>query len=102
MRLAAGIDGWKWLDNKRWHPLVPVSLDDDEDMETKISEKAQREFDIVLAAREAVVPPLRRFGEALKKANNVQEMCEALYRLLDHSDAADRLERWSMQDIQAG
>lgn len=100
--LAAGIDGWKWLDDKRWHPLVPVSLEDDEDMETKISDKAQREFDIVLASKEAVVPPLRRFGEALKKANNVQEMCEALYRLLDHSDAADRLERWGIQDIQAG
>lgn len=100
--LAAGIDGWKWLDKKRWHPLVPVSLDDDNEMDTKISEKAQREFEIVLAAREAVVPPLRRFGEALKKADNVQAMCEALYRLLDNSDAADRLERWSMLDIEAG
>ncbi|HTG70768.1 MAG TPA: helicase-exonuclease AddAB subunit AddB [Candidatus Udaeobacter sp.] len=100
--LAAGIDGWKWLDKKRWLPLVPVSLEDDAEMETKISDKAQRELDIVLAAREAVVPPLRRFGEALKKANNVQEMCEALYRLLDHSDAADRLERWGIQDTQAG
>lgn len=100
--LAAGIDGWKWLDKKRWHPLVPISLDDDEEMDTKISDKAQREFDIVLAAREAVVPPLRRFGDALKKAENVQEMCEALYRLLDQSDAADRLERWSLQDTQAG
>jgi ATP-dependent helicase/nuclease subunit B len=100
--LAAGIDGWKWLDKKRWHPLVPVSLDDDEDIAVKISEKAQREFDIVLAAREAVVQPLKRFGEALKKAGNVQEMCEALYLLLDHSGAADRLERWGIQDAQAG
>ncbi|CAM4519682.1 ATP-dependent helicase/nuclease subunit B [Paenibacillus endophyticus] len=100
--LAAGIDGWKWLDDKRWHPLVPVSLDDDADIETKISDKAQREYDIVLAAKEAIVPPLRRFGELLQKAANVQEMCEALYRLLDQSDAADRLERWAMQDTQSG
>lgn len=100
--LAAGIDGWKWLDKKRWHPLVPVSLDDDSEMDAKISDKAQREFEIVLAAREAVVPPLRRFGEALKKAENVQAMCEALYRLLENSDAADRLEHWSALDIEAG
>jgi len=100
--LAAGIDGWKWLDHKRWHPLVPVSLDDDEDIETKISEKAQREFNIVLAAREVVVPPLRRFFDALNKAGNVQGMCEALYRLLDESEAADKLERWSIQDNEAG
>ncbi|MDQ0111720.1 helicase-exonuclease AddAB subunit AddB [Paenibacillus harenae] len=100
--LAAGIDGWKWLDRKRWHPLVQQSLDDDSEMETKISEKAQREFDIVFAASEAVVPPLRRFGETLAKADNIQAMCEALYRLLDHMDAADKLERWSRQDTEAG
>lgn len=100
--LAAGIDGWKWLDRKRWHPLASVSLDDDRDMETAISDKAQREFDRVFAAREAVVPHLRRFGDAMKKAENVQQMCEALFRLLDHIDAADRLERWGRQDMEAG
>lgn len=100
--LASGIDGWKWLDKRRWHPLVPVSLEDDAEMETKISGKAQLEFDIVLAAREAVVKPLASFGEALKKAKNVQEMSEALYRLLDQSAAADRLEQWGIQDTQAG
>ncbi|WP_028610364.1 helicase-exonuclease AddAB subunit AddB [Paenibacillus harenae] len=100
--LAAGIDGWKWLDKKRWRPLVPVSLDDDSDMETVVSEKAQREFDIVLAARASVVPPLRRFGDAMKKAENVKEMCIALYRLLDETKAADRLERWSQEDMEGG
>lgn len=100
--LAAGIDGWKWLDRKRWRPLVPQSLDDDTDIETRISDKAQREFDIVMAAREAVVPPLKRFGEALGQAGTVQAMCEALYRLLERIDAADKLERWSRQDAEAG
>ncbi|CAM4309778.1 helicase-exonuclease AddAB subunit AddB [Paenibacillus alkaliterrae] len=100
--LAAGIDGWKWLDKRRWHPLVPASLDDDTEIETAVNEKAQREFEIVLAAREAVVSPLRRFGDALKNANDVQSMCAALYRLLEQSDAADRLERWSLQDMEAG
>ncbi|WP_138753334.1 helicase-exonuclease AddAB subunit AddB [Paenibacillus sinopodophylli] len=100
--LAAGIDGWKWLDNKRWYPLVPVSLDDDAAMETVISEKAQREFDIVLAAKEAIVPSLQRFGDKLQEAPNVQKMCEALYLLLDQSGAADRLEQWAMQDTQMG
>lgn len=100
--LAAGIDGWKWLDRKRWYPLVSVSLEDDSEIETKISDRAQREFDMVLAAREAVVPLLRRFGDSLKKAADVKAMCEALYRLLDHADAADRLERWGRHDMEAG
>lgn len=100
--LAAGIDGWKWLDRKSWRPLVPVSLDEDDDIETTVSAKAQKEFDIVMAAREAVVPLLSRFGDSLRRAANVRGMCEALYRLLDHADAADRLERWSREDLDGG
>lgn len=100
--LAAGVDGWKWLDGKSWRPLVSVSLEDDTDIETAVPEKAKLEFDTVLAAREAIVPPLRRFGEALKKAEDVREMSLALYRLLDEAACADRLEAWSAQDLEAG
>lgn len=100
--LAAGIDGWKWLDAKSWQPLAKVSLEDDEEMETNVSASAQREFDIVMAAREAVVPPLKRFGDSVRKAGSVRGMCEALYQLLDQIDAADRLERWSSEDMGSG
>lgn len=100
--LAAGVDGWKWLDSKRWKPFVVQSLEDEKDESAEVSGYAKREFDAVMAAREAIVPPLRRFGLALKKAPDVKTMCEALYRLLDHADAADRLERWSRQDAAAG
>ncbi|MCR2803189.1 helicase-exonuclease AddAB subunit AddB [Paenibacillus soyae] len=100
--LAAGIDGWKWQDAKCWRPLAKVSLEDDEEMETSVSASAQREFDIVMAAREAVVPPLKRFGDSLRKAGSVRQMCEALYRLLEQTDAADRLERWSTEDMERG
>ncbi|MCU6707664.1 helicase-exonuclease AddAB subunit AddB [Paenibacillus sp. J5C_2022] len=98
--LAAGIDGWKWLDASRWRPMMSHSLEDEG--VDGISAAAKRELDIALAAREAVVPLLRRFEQGLRKATTVQEMCEALYRLLDHSDAADRLERWSRQDMERG
>lgn len=99
--LAAGIDGWKWLDPKYWKPQMPVSLEEDAPMET-VSASAQREFDIVMAARDAVVPHLRRFGEGLRQAESVRDMCETLYRLLDRTDAADRLETWSDEDMAAG
>ncbi|MDQ6421125.1 helicase-exonuclease AddAB subunit AddB [Paenibacillus sp. LHD-117] len=99
--LAAGIDGWKWLDRKCWKPQMTVSLEEDAEIET-VSTSAQREFDIVMEARESVVPHLRRFGEGLRKAESVGGMCEALFRLLDHTDAADRLERWSGEDMAAG
>ncbi|MUT66664.1 helicase-exonuclease AddAB subunit AddB [Paenibacillus sp. NEAU-GSW1] len=100
--LAIGIDGWKWLDRKSWRPFVTASLEDDAAAAAEPSERALRELNAVLEARESIVPPLRRFEQALKKAPDVKAMCEALYRLLDRSDAADRLERWSMADSTAG
>ncbi|SFF00148.1 DNA helicase/exodeoxyribonuclease V, subunit B [Paenibacillus catalpae] len=100
--LAAGVDGWKWLDRSRWQPLMPQSLEDEPEVVSEPSAKAKREFQAVMAAREAIVPPLRKFEQSLKKASTVKAMCEALYKLLDHSDAADRLERWSREDSAAG
>ncbi|MGG4036494.1 helicase-exonuclease AddAB subunit AddB [Paenibacillus cisolokensis] len=97
--LAAGIDGRKWLDRKSWKPLSFGDLER-EDGETAPADP--REFAAVMEARESIVPPLRRFGQALKRAGSVKEMCAALYRLLDHADAADRLERWSRADLAAG
>ncbi|MHA6483719.1 helicase-exonuclease AddAB subunit AddB [Paenibacillus sp. strain BS8-2] len=99
--LAAGIDGWKWLDRKSWKPQMPVSLDEDSVIET-VSASAQREFDIVMAAREAAVPHLRRFAEQLSQSETVAGMAESLYHLLDRTDAADRLEMWSGDDLAAG
>lgn len=93
--LAAGIDGWKWLDRKRWRPLVKESLEDENGELAGPSERSLRELEAVMDSREYIVPPLRRFGQALSKAANVREMCEAVYKLLDHADAADRLEKWS-------
>ncbi|MBH5318142.1 helicase-exonuclease AddAB subunit AddB [Paenibacillus sp. GSMTC-2017] len=100
--LAAGIDGWKWLDQRSWKPLVSISLEEDTEMETIVSEKSQREFEIVMAARGSIVPLLQQFGESLRKATNVSKMCEALYVLLDRAFAADRLERWSHEDMENG
>ncbi|MFC4778535.1 helicase-exonuclease AddAB subunit AddB [Paenibacillus sp. GCM10023252] len=99
--LAAGIDGWKWLDKKRWQPFSVQSLEDEGD-EGTVSRESGREYEEMMAAREAIVPPLNRFGQALAGAGTVRHMCEALYRLLDQSNAASRLERWSRDDLAAG
>jgi len=98
--LAAGIDGWRWCDKKSWKPLVRESLDNEEAVEASKSELAR--FQVVLEAREAIVAPLQRFGDALRSAKDVRSMCMALYRLLERADAADRLERWSRADAEAG
>ncbi|MHA7962716.1 helicase-exonuclease AddAB subunit AddB [Paenibacillus sp. CAU 1782] len=100
--LAAGIDGWKWLNEASWKPLAAVSLDEDSEMEFSVSDKAKAEFEIAMAARSAIVPPLELFGKRLKESNSILEMCEALYALLDETDAADRLELWAEEDLAKG
>ncbi|AJY76318.1 helicase-exonuclease AddAB subunit AddB [Paenibacillus beijingensis] len=97
--LAAGIDGWRWEDAKSWQPLVRGGLED-EPNEASGAEKLL--FEEAMKAREAIVPPLSRFGRALKKAPDVRAMCESLYRFLDQAGAPDRLERWARADAEAG
>ncbi|GGG10768.1 helicase-exonuclease AddAB subunit AddB [Paenibacillus abyssi] len=97
--LAAGIDGKRWLDRKRWRPLVQDSLDE---LPGDLGRADQEAFEAIMDTREAVVGPLRRFQQSIRKAGDVRAMCESLYRLLDHVGAADRLERWSKLAIERG
>ncbi len=97
--LAAGIDGWRWLDKRSWEPLVRDALEDEPGDARQIEPER---FPRILACRDAIVNPLRQLGDSLKKAKNVQEMCESLYRMLDRVDAADRLERWSREAAEKG
>ncbi|WP_020615648.1 helicase-exonuclease AddAB subunit AddB [Paenibacillus daejeonensis] len=97
--LASGIDGSRWLDRKRWRPLIQDSLDGSPE---EVRAGQQRAFDEVMDCRELIVGPLGRFGQRLKQAANVREMCEALYRLLDHTEAAERMERWSREAAERG
>ncbi|MFD0586728.1 helicase-exonuclease AddAB subunit AddB [Paenibacillus sp. GCM10027627] len=100
--LAAGIDGWKWLDRNSWKPQAVVSLEDESGEESPVSASARREYEMAIETRKVIVSALEKFGESLKAAGNVREMCEALYRLLETAEAADRLELWSRADMEAG
>ncbi|MFC5651758.1 helicase-exonuclease AddAB subunit AddB [Paenibacillus solisilvae] len=97
--LAAGINGNRWLTRSQWKPITRDTLEGDP---AQAGERELRHFDAVMAAREAVVPVIHKFTRELKKAANVRQMCEALYRLLMTIDAPDRLERWSRRAIASG
>lgn len=100
--LASGINGWKWKDAKYWNPQATVSLDEEDENAYIITENAQRELEIALAARMTIVPPLEKLAAQLESAANVKEMCVALYELLIDIRAADRLERWSWEAEASG
>ncbi|URN94330.1 MAG: helicase-exonuclease AddAB subunit AddB [Candidatus Pristimantibacillus lignocellulolyticus] len=100
--LASGINGWKWNDTNYWKALATISLDEEEETAYHISDKAQRELDISLAARGSIMPPLEQLSDKLTKASNVRQMCQALYELLDDAQVAQRLERWSDEEQARG
>ncbi|WP_219836293.1 helicase-exonuclease AddAB subunit AddB [Paenibacillus sp. R14(2021)] len=97
--LASGMNGNKWLTLSQWKPLMRDTLDGDP---VQAGERELREFEAIMAAREAVVPVIKKFVRELKKASDVRGMCEALYRLLMAVDAPDRLERWTRRAAAAG
>jgi len=100
--LAAGINGWKWTDERQWRALATVSLDEDEDTAYVISDAAKEQLAIALAARGIIVPPMLKFAEKLDKASNIKMMCIALYELLEETGAAYRLEQWSVKEQKRG
>lgn len=100
--LAAGINGWKWKDERAWRPLATVSLDEEEDTAYYISDQAKEQLAIALAARGMIVPPLAAFGEKLDAAASIKDMCIALYELLEETGAAYRLEQWSVKEQARG
>lgn len=96
--LAAGIDGWRWQDDRSWRPLGRGDLEAEDEDEAGGELAMER----ILRTRDALIGPLRRLERRMKKAANFRDLCEALYLLLEETRAADRLERWSAADEAAG
>ncbi|MFC5703670.1 helicase-exonuclease AddAB subunit AddB [Cohnella faecalis] len=97
--LAAGIDGWRWNDDRVWRPLFTGDIEQEieEDREAGDSRMAE-----LLRVRDALVGPLRALEKRLKSAKTVRALCEGLYSFLEETGAADSLERWSREDAEAG
>ncbi|WP_276355997.1 helicase-exonuclease AddAB subunit AddB [Cohnella caldifontis] len=96
--LAAGIEGWRWHDDRMWRPLSRGDLEDEE----PAPEETETRMNRLLSVRDALLGPLRALEERLKKAGSVRGMCEAVYRFLEETGAADRLERFAAADAAAG
>ena len=95
--LAAGIDGWRWHDDRVWRPLRNDDLEEERG-EGEADEAMRR----LLGVRDALLGPLVALEKRMKAAANVRQLCESLYAFLEETSAADTLERWSQSDADAG
>ncbi|MBW5444904.1 helicase-exonuclease AddAB subunit AddB [Cohnella sp. CFH 77786] len=95
--LAAGIDGWKWHDDRMWRPLSRGDLEEEEG--TGGVETAPNRL---LPVRDALLKPLKALENRLAKADSTRALCEGLYLFLEETGAADALESRSREDAAAG
>ncbi|THF72770.1 helicase-exonuclease AddAB subunit AddB [Cohnella fermenti] len=93
--LAAGIEGWRWHDDRSWRPLGGTDLEAEES-------GGESRMKRLAAVRDRLLAPLRRMEAKFKRASSVTDLCAALFDLLEETGAADRLERWSALDEAAG
>ncbi|WP_123039804.1 helicase-exonuclease AddAB subunit AddB [Cohnella candidum] len=96
--LAAGIDGWRWHDDRLWRPLSRGDLEE----EGEAGARRESEADELIRIRDALLTPVRTLEKRLNKADSVRALCEALYGFLEETGAADVLESWSLADAAAG
>ncbi|MBD2861723.1 helicase-exonuclease AddAB subunit AddB [Paenibacillus oceani] len=97
--LAAGIQGYRWTEPRKWTYRVGSALDDVQQGNAASDEAFLDEMDRM---RSIVVGPLSALEKALKDADTVLDMTVALYRFLESADVPAKLERWSLDSMEAG
>ncbi|MDG0812134.1 helicase-exonuclease AddAB subunit AddB [Cohnella rhizosphaerae] len=99
--LAAGIDGWRWHDDRSWYALSGRDLDAEEADEDG-SREGSPSMLAIRSTRDALLSPLRTLERRIKRAKSQADLCRALFMLLEETAAPDRLELWSRSDELAG
>lgn len=97
--LASGIHGYRWNDGRPWKGTPSLSLEGPE----RPAEQAESEsMRLLERCREAIVTPLSAFETRLKRSRNTREMCTAVYRLLEDTEAAHRLDKLAHEAQRQG
>lgn len=99
--LAAGIDGWRWHDDRSWYSLSGRDLEDEED-DGDGAARGGPSMQAIRAARDALLAPLRTLESRFKRSKTQADLSRALFLLLEETAAPDRLELWSRHDELAG
>ncbi|WP_019909235.1 helicase-exonuclease AddAB subunit AddB [Paenibacillus sp. HW567] len=93
--LACGIQGYRWTDGRSWKGIPSLSLEGE-----RVVDEAQ--LARMEACRAVITGPLQAFEKLVKKSRSGLDLCTAVYALLSDTDAARKLERMSVEAIEAG
>lgn len=98
--LASGIQGYRWFDGRPWKSAPSLSLELED--QTSASTKAMEQLQLLERCRAAVAGPLTAFEKEIRKAKNAEDMCAAVYHLLERVEAAQRLDVLAHQMVREG
>ncbi|AWB45415.1 helicase-exonuclease AddAB subunit AddB [Paenibacillus sp. CAA11] len=104
--LASGIEGSRWSSDKVWKGTPRLSLDPGEntsgETQAKTETEAEASMERIWRCREAITLPLGLFEKRIKRAKTAEQMCTAVYHLLEDVGAASRLDLLAHQAVQEG
>ncbi|GAB2703534.1 helicase-exonuclease AddAB subunit AddB [Paenibacillus thermoaerophilus] len=98
--LETGISGWRWTDGKPWR-LFRARTEDGSAGSGESDELTAEERELN-DCRRMIAAPLAKLERGLAAARTAREMAECLYRLLDETEAAKKLEAWANACIREG
>jgi ATP-dependent helicase/nuclease subunit B len=93
--LACGIQGYRWTDGRSWKGIPSLSLEGGRQMDEELLATMER-------CRASITGPLFAFEKRIQKSKSGLELCTAVYKLLDETDVARKLEKLSVGSMEKG
>lgn len=96
--LAHGISGSRWYDGKPWNYRRRYTLGEDAELTRWEEEELYR----INTIRDRACLPLKAFYQRVKKADQVNNLCTAIFELLEDLKVPEQLEIWEREAEAAG
>lgn len=93
--LACGIQGYRWTDGRSWKGIPSLSLEGGRQMDEELLATMER-------CRASITGPLFAFEKRIQNSRSGLELCTAVYKLLDETDVARKLEKLSVGAMEKG
>lgn len=93
--LACGIHGYRWTDKKPWKGIPSLSLEGTPALDHRL-------LSVMEKCRTAITGPLGTFERKVKKSRSGEDLCRAVYELLEDVHAAEKLEMLAAEALDSG
>ncbi|WP_340004519.1 helicase-exonuclease AddAB subunit AddB [Paenibacillus sp. FSL K6-0276] len=93
--LACGIQGYRWTDGRSWKGIPSLSMEGGRTMDDELLATME-------LCRANITGPLFAFEKRIQKSRSGLELCTAVYKLLEETDVARKLENLSVKAMEKG